>query len=89
MIRWGSFVLARRLYVLVRIWAEGAVGVPCGLFKPSSKIFLLTVPERCFFCGSFMLVLSCFCYASCVYINKCLVVTCWERADLLALICDV
>ena len=28
--------------------------------KPSSKIFLLTVPRRCFFYGSFMLVLSCF-----------------------------
>ena len=32
-------------------------------FKPSSKIFLLTVPKRHFFCGSFVfscLVLDCF-----------------------------
>ena len=36
-------------------------------FKPSSKIFLLTVPRRCFFCGSFMLFLSCFCFA-CVHV---------------------
>ena len=37
-----------------------------------------------------MFFLSCVCYAIvrvCLYI--CLVVTCWERADLLALICGV
>ena len=34
-------------------------------FKPSRKIFLLTVPRRCFFCGSFMLFLSCFVMRSC------------------------
>ena len=28
-----------------------------------SKIFLLTVPRRYFFCGSFMLFLSCVCYS--------------------------
>ena len=27
-------------------------------FKPSGKIFLLTVQRRCFFCGSLMLFLS-------------------------------
>ena len=32
-------------------------------FKPPSKILLLTLPRRCFFCGSFMLFLSCVCYA--------------------------
>ena len=36
----------------------------------------------CFFCLVFAMIL----YAS-VYI--CLVVTCWERADLLALVCGV
>ena len=39
---------------------KGKVGAPLIRFKPSSKIFLLTVPRRCFFCGSFMLFLSCF-----------------------------
>ena len=29
-------------------------------FKPSSKIYSLAVPMQCFFCGSFMLFLSCF-----------------------------
>ena len=36
---------------------------PRNWFKPSSKIVLLTVLMRCFFCGSFMLFLSCVCYA--------------------------
>ena len=32
-------------------------------YSLEGKIFLLTVPRRCFFCGSFILFLSCFCYA--------------------------
>ena len=42
---------------------------PLNRFKPSSKSILLTVPRRCFICGSFLLfmlhidvtVLSCLC----------------------------
>ena len=49
-------------------------------FKPSSKIFLLTVPRRYFFCGSFVLFLSCVCHTF-ASVHCCLVVTCWERAD--------
>ena len=56
--------------------------------KPSSKIFLMTVSRRYFFSGSFMLFLSCVCHAF-ASVHCCLVVTCWERADLLALVCDV
>ena len=51
---------------------------------------LLTVPRRYFFCGSFMflfcLVFAMFCARS---VYMCFVVTCWERADLLALVCGV
>ena len=56
--------------------------------KPSSKIFLLTVTRRYFFCGSFVLFMYCACHAF-ASVRCCLVVTCWERADLLALVCDV
>ena len=35
---------------------------PWNRFKPSSKIFLLTVPRRYFFCGSFVLLMSCVCH---------------------------
>ena len=57
-------------------------------FKPSSKIFLQTVPKRDFFYGSFVLFMSCVCHAF-TPVHCCLVVTRWERADLLALVCDV
>ena len=48
---------------------------------------LLTVPRRCFFCGSFLFVfLVCRVFLS----GHCsLVVTSWERDDLLALLCVV
>ena len=62
---------------------------PLNRLKPSSNMFLLTIPSRCFFCGSFILFLSCFVMLSCTSVCWCLVVTCWERADLLALFCDV
>ena len=54
----------------------------------SSKIFLLNVPRRYFFCGSFVLLRSCVCHAF-TSVHCCLVVTCLERADLLALVCYV
>ena len=49
-------------------------------------LFLLTVPRRCFFCGSFLLFVCRVCriFLS-VHCN--IVVTCWERTDLLALLC--
>ena len=37
---------------------------------------------------SFVLFMSCVCHAF-ASVHCCLVVTCWERADLLALVCDV
>ena len=50
----------KHLCVLIHTWTKGEVGAPSNRFKPSSKIFLMTVPRRCFFCGSFMLFMSCF-----------------------------
>ena len=48
---------------------------PWNRFKPPSKIILLTLPRRCFFCGSFMLFLSktCVCYA---LVRVCLLMSC-------------
>ena len=59
-------------------------------FKARQKNILLTIPRRYLFCEYFMFLMSCVCYA-CVYasVYLCLVVTCWERADLLALICGI
>ena len=56
----GSFMRAKHRCVLVRVWTRGEVGAPLSQFRPSSEIFLLTLPGQCFFCGSFMLSVSCF-----------------------------
>ena len=37
----------------------------------------------------YVFVLSCVCYVLCASAYMCFVVTCWERADLLALVCGV
>ena len=37
----------------------------------------------------YVFVLSCVCYVLCASVYLCFVVTCWERADLLALVCGV
>ena len=69
------------LCVLIHILIKGEVG---------SVNILLTVPRRYFFCGSFI-VFFCLVFAmplgASVYM--CFVVTCWERDDLLALVCGV
>ena len=46
------------------------------------------VPGLFFFCGSFIF-LFCFVFAMslCASVYMCFVVTCWERADLFALVC--
>ena len=71
-------------------WSTSELGVrlaPLDRLKLSSRSILLTVPRRCFFCGSFLLVMLyvCVCYAV-VSVPCSLVVTCWERADLLAVV---
>ena len=44
--------------------------------KSSSKIFLLIVPRGYFFCGSFVLFMSCVChaFASAILQDQCIVV---------------
>ena len=57
--------------------------------KPSSKLFfLLTVPRRCFFCGSFLLFMF-YVRLAILSVHCSLVITCWERPNLLALLCVV
>ena len=55
--------------------------------KLHSKLVIvevLTVPRWCFFCGSFLLFMFLVCYAF-LYVHCSVVVTYWERANLLAL----
>ena len=58
----------------------------------------LSPPVKCFTDRSkavlllwifYVFVLSCVCYVLCASVYMCFVVTCWERADLLALVCGV
>ena len=59
------------------------------LLKSELCSFLcLTIPRWYFFCGSFVLFMFCVCHAF-TSVHCCLVVTCRERAGLLALVCDV
>ena len=57
-------------------------------FKPSSKIFLLTVSRRYFFCGSFVFFVWCVSHAI-ASDHSCLVETCLERSDFSALVGDI
>ena len=45
------------------------------------------VPRRYFFCGSSICLA--FAMSLCASVYMCFVVTCWERADPLALVCGV
>ena len=66
----------KHLCALIHIWTKAEVGAPLNQFEPSSKIFLLAVQGLRFFCGSFVLFLSCFVVLSCASVCWCLVVAC-------------
>ena len=80
----GSFMQTKHKCVLIHIGTKVRLA-PLNRFKPSSKIFLLTVPRRYFIYGSFVLFMSCVCHAF-ASVHCCLVVTCWERVDRLSLV---
>ena len=72
------------------LWTNyGKITINCEACR-AIYLFSQKNPRRYFFCGSFMFL---FCLelamSLCTSIYMCLVVTCWERADLLALVCGV
>ena len=48
----------KRLYVLIHVRIKGGVGTVKQVY--ASKHFLLTIPRRFFFCGSFLLFMFVF-----------------------------
>ena len=73
--------------VLNVIRTKGGVGTVKHV-KALKWIILLNVPRRCFFCGSFLLFMFYVClYYTILSVPCSLFVTCWERADPLALLC--
>ena len=74
----------KHLCVLIHIKTKGEVGT-VKLVKPSSRNIFTDRSKSCFFCGSFLLVMFCVCHAF-LSVHCSLVVTCWERAGLMALL---
>ena len=64
--RYGSFVQAKHLCVLIHIKVKGQLGID-NMFKPSSNIFVIYT--------SYLSLLFC------LPVPCRLVITCWERAD--------
>ena len=73
---WGSFVRARCLCVLVRVWVGDGVGAVGPVWALQWGV-LLTVPRRCFFCGSFMFL---FCLVFAVFCARLFVCASWSPA---------
>ena len=72
--------------ILGQVWYL-IVSIPdlCNLITLKVYVFLLTIPWRCFICRSFLLPMFRVCHAILSFYCS-LVVTCLERADLLALL---
>ena len=85
----GSFMHTRYLCVLVRVWVGVRLARRWAGLGPHVKYFA-GCSGRCFFGGSFVF-LFCLVFAMslCASVYMCFLVTCWERADLLALVCGV
>ena len=82
----GTWMVSCKLNIYVS-WSTSEWGVrlaPWNWLESSTEIFLLTVPGRASFVDG--LFVSCVC---CAFAHCCLVIVCWERADLLALVCGV
>ena len=59
------------------------IGYNMDTMRQAACLVVSTITDHlCYFCLVFVMLV-------CAYVYRCLVVTCWERADLLALVCDV
>ena len=63
--------------------------MPLGRFGPSSKIFYWPFQGGTSFVDLLFFICLVFAMSLCASLYMCFVVTCWERADLLALVCGV
>ena len=79
----GSFMRTKYLFVMIHIRIKGEIGT-VNMFKPSSDIFAVRDNAEC---GSFLLYMFhvYLCYAV-LSVPCSLVITCCERADILALL---
>ena len=75
----------KHLFVLINIRNKGEVDTVKHV-KTLQYVILMMVPMLCSFCGSFLLFMFDVVYHTVMSVPCSLVVTCWERADLLALL---
>ena len=74
------------LCVLIHIRTKGEVGTDKHVYAIQWFV-LLTTPRRCVFCGSFLLFMfHVYLCNDALSVPCSLVITCWDRADLLALL---
>ena len=73
---WGSFVRAKYLCVLIRVWVGGGVGAVGPVWALQWGV-LLTVPGRYFFCGSFMFL---FCLVFVMFCARLFICASWSPA---------
>ena len=95
---WLSFVLSSVSLSLSHWYPGSGVVLYCIDSWSLHHYLLLSPPVKYFTDRSkavlllwifYVFVLSCVCYVLCASVYMCFVVTCWERADLLALVCGV
>ena len=77
-----KYVCSRLFFDVSKLKHDLGLSPPVKYFTDRSKAVLLLWIFYVF-------VLSCVCYVLCASVYMCFVVTCWERADLLALVCGV
>ena len=76
LVGWGSFVQAKYLCVLVRVWVGGGVGTVGPVWALQWDV-LLTVPRRYFFCGSFVFL---FCLVFAMFCARLFMCALWSPA---------
>ena len=88
---WLELPLARTIFHGPKsVWAIGViVYTTLKMWRQGPSIYSLSYLTWLLLWIFYVFVLSCVCYVLCASVYMCFVVTCWERADLLALVYGV
>ena len=78
-------------HFVLEVWVSSVCVTACQLpvLSPPVKYFTDRSKAVLLLWIFYVFVMSCVCYVLCASVYMCFVVTCWERADLLALVCGV
>ena len=85
-----NFILTNSLLMCFQVLSDPRFSFFLNSFKLTSVKYFTDRSKAVLLLWIFyVFVLSCVCYVLCASVYMCFVVTCWERADLLALVCGV